>query len=617
MTSEVVQSIFQRPTTIFDRIDEIAIEWLQLPLDQALYFVNNFLSIPLAFVLQWILPASRVGENVRHLYSFLIGLLFCVISFRWNVLNVVIPTVVSYPLMKYYVRADSLGRTTAAIAMIYLAGHHIYRLTLVYGIDFMDCSVVLMIWTQKITLLAWSIRDGQLPESELSEESHKKARVTEFPSFLAHISYLLGFLGYQTIPGYSFKEYDNFIKGKHLVPFREQRITSDNQEVEEEKYPSPNWMVLTHLPLALAYGYALRMLAPYFQLRFMAGQLPESELSEESHKKARVTEFPSFLAHISYLLGFLGYQTIPGYSFKEYDNFIKGKHLVPFREQMITSDNQEVEEEKYPSPNWMVLTHLPLALAYGYALRMLAPYFQLRFMADDRFIAATSFAFKVMYGVLCGFVLRLRYYFAWKLGQSICYAAGFGFSGWTEDGKERWELVRNGELTKVERCSNWKELLDEWNNMTSKWLRFICYSRIQNKKAAIGLTFFFSSLWHGFHPGYYIHFIHAYLFVLAGRKIRKCIRPQFQVSSFKKNLYNCVTWMGLQLSMSYAIMGFNVLQMWTIFVIYRSMYFHCTLVAVFLLVVLIPKNQDNSATNGGQIQNASPQRGVRDSRKKK
>ena len=83
MTSEVVQSIFQRPTTIFDRIDEFAIEWLQLPLDQALYFVNNFLSIPLAFVLQWILPASRVGENVRHLYSFLIGLLFCVISFRW------------------------------------------------------------------------------------------------------------------------------------------------------------------------------------------------------------------------------------------------------------------------------------------------------------------------------------------------------------------------------------------------------------------------------------------------------------------------------------------------------------------------------------------------------
>ena len=72
------------------------------------------------------------------------------------------------------------------------------------------------------------------------------------------------------------------------------------------------------------------------------------------------------------------------------------------------------------------------------------------FLSDDRFIAATSFAFKVMYGVLCGFVLRLRYYFAWKLGQSICYAAGFGFSGWTEDGKERWELVRNGELTKVE-----------------------------------------------------------------------------------------------------------------------------------------------------------------------
>ena len=47
-------------------------------------------------------------------------------------------------------------------------------------------------------------------------------------------------------------------------------------------------------------------------------------------------------------------------------------------------------------------------------------------------------------------MFRLRFYFAWKLGQSICYAAGFGFSGWTEDGKEQWELVRNGELTRVE-----------------------------------------------------------------------------------------------------------------------------------------------------------------------
>ncbi|XP_063724956.1 lysophospholipid acyltransferase 1-like [Symsagittifera roscoffensis] len=312
-----------------------------------------------------------------------------------------------------------------------------------------------------------------------------------------------------------------------------------------------------------------------------------------------MNELPSFLAYSSFLLGFLGFQIIPGYSYKEYEKFMKGKHLVPFRKPMATSKKLDLQEEKYPSPNWMVLTNLPVALAYGYMLRILMPYFSYQFMSDDRFVERFSFLFKLAYCVPCGFMFRLRFYFAWKLGQSIYYAAGFGFSGWTEDGKEQWELVRNGELTRVESCSNWKELWDTWNNMTSKWLRFICYSRIQNKSAAAAITFLFSAMWHGFHPGYYIQFAHSYLFVLVGRKIRKTIWPHFQDSYFKKIMYNCVTWVGCQLSMCYAIIPMSELQLSSTFVIFRSLYFYMSWIAIFLLIVLQPKRPVKSLQLSG------------------
>ena len=43
-----------------------------------------------------------------------------------------------------------------------------------------------------------------------------------------------------------------------------------------------------------------------------------------------------------------------------------------------------------------------------------------------------------------------RYYFAWKLGESICYAGAFGFTGWSADGTEQWDLIKNCAMVKLE-----------------------------------------------------------------------------------------------------------------------------------------------------------------------
>ena len=67
--------------------------------------------------------------------------------------------------------------------------------------------------------------------------------------------------------------------------------------------------------------------------------------------------------------------------------------------------------------------------------------------------------------------------------------------------------------------------------MTGSWLRFICYSRIEDKTQATALTFLLSSVWHGFHPGYFVLFAHSYILVLLGRKVARV--PHKQTTFFK------------------------------------------------------------------------------------
>ena len=68
-----------------DSIEEYTLALTGLPIDQALFLMTQIVSVPLAFFLQYGLPASRVGESAGHLFCLLIGLMFGVVCFRWYV----------------------------------------------------------------------------------------------------------------------------------------------------------------------------------------------------------------------------------------------------------------------------------------------------------------------------------------------------------------------------------------------------------------------------------------------------------------------------------------------------------------------------------------------------
>ncbi|MEE6526235.1 hypothetical protein FKM82_026733, partial [Ascaphus truei] len=66
---------------------------------------------------------------------------------------------------------------------------------------------------------------------------------------------------------------------------------------------------------------------------------------------------------------------------------------------------------------------------------------------------------------------RPKYYFAWTLADAINNAAGFGFNGISEDGTERWDLLSNLHILRIETASSFKIFIDNWNIQTSVWLK--------------------------------------------------------------------------------------------------------------------------------------------------
>ena len=50
------------------------------------------------------------------------------------------------------------------------------------------------------------------------------------------------------------------------------------------------------------------------------------------------------------------------------------------------------------------------------------------------------------------FMQRVQYYYAWTLADAICNVSGFGFNGFTEEGKPKWDLATNVDAWKVEVC---------------------------------------------------------------------------------------------------------------------------------------------------------------------
>lgn len=72
------------------------------------------------------------------------------------------------------------------------------------------------------------------------------------------------------------------------------------------------------------------------------------------------------------------------------------------------------------------------------------------FLIDERFLRETSFLHLILFLYVLTLGARLKYYHAWKFGDTICNAGGLGFNGFDANNKQKWDLLDPFDLTNFE-----------------------------------------------------------------------------------------------------------------------------------------------------------------------
>lgn len=105
---------------------------------------------------------------------------------------------------------------------------------------------------------------------------------------------------------------------------------------------------------------------------------------------------------------------------------------------------------------------------------------------------------------------RLKYYFAWGLGEASMVASGFGYEGPAGSAGASWERACNAHPLQVEFSTSARAITQHWNIQTGRWLRRYVYDRLAGSPVLRALRLLITQLvcgvWHGVFAGYWLFF---------------------------------------------------------------------------------------------------------------
>lgn len=295
---------------------------------------------------------------------------------------------------------------------------------------------------------------------------------------------------------------------------------------------------------------------------------------------------PSLIEYLSYNLNFMSVLVGPCTNYKDYIDFIAGRHISRRLRQHSGTCNGQNGYDKTPDPSPLSAVSWKLLVCCGCMLFFLTVTRSLpiTYNVDPHFVSHAPFLTRLTYAFFSIQAARPKFYFAWTLADAINNAAGYGFLGMDENGKPSWNLICNLNILGIETATSFKTFIDNWNIRTGIWLKTVCYDRAPKHRLA--LTFILSALWHGVYPGYYFTFITAIPITMAARTVRKSVRHYFLGFGGLKLGYDILTWAATQLAICYTVMPFLLLAVEPTLVYYRSMYFHVHIISILAVIAL-------------------------------
>jgi hypothetical protein len=217
----------------------------------------------------------------------------------------------------------------------------------------------------------------------------------------------------------------------------------------------------------------------------------------DEQRQCLVDKLPSLFEYYSFLCFYPAFLIGPAFEYADYSRFIASEGVY----------------KSTPCPVKESLVRLGQALLMMVPLLLVGDRFSHYWVLTDDFYQQ-PFLIKVAFFQGFFWIIKVRYYVAWKLSEAGCVASGFSYTG-TCGGQSNWDRVLACEVLKIEFSSTIKTAIEGWNVSVSDWLRRYSYERIlsSSDKPSANLrslaqhgTFILSACWHGFYPAYYVFF---------------------------------------------------------------------------------------------------------------
>uniref|UniRef100_A0A3B1JQU3 Membrane bound O-acyltransferase domain containing 1 n=1 Tax=Astyanax mexicanus TaxID=7994 RepID=A0A3B1JQU3_ASTMX len=453
-----------------------------IPLDQVNFIICQLFGLAIAFWFRLSLSPHRVSPTLRHAVATFLGISFVTFCFGWYSSHVLVLTLVCY-LIQCQASVQNVHWYSMLAAVGYLTVCQVSRVFIFsYGVLSTDFSGPLMMVTQRITILAFHVHDGMGRKQDDLTPEQRRLAVSTKPSLLEYLSYNLNFMSILVGPCSNYKEYVDFIEGRH--------VQSKLKKLREGSSEPNGWDAVSE-----------------------------------------------------------------------------------------------------PSPVRAVCQKLLVCVGCMVWFFTIAKAFPITYNVDPEFMTQASFLSRLAYAFVSIQAARSKFYFAWTLADAIHNAAGFGISGVDKKGRVSWDLVSNIHIWEIETATSFKSFIDNWNIQTGVWLKSVCYDRVPYYQTP--LTFALSALWHGVYPGYYFTFLTGIPITLAARAVRRNFRQYFLGSPAVKFAYDVVTWAATQLTICYTVMPFLVLAVEPTLEYYRSMYF-CVHIISILAIIVLPQRPRSS-----------------------
>lgn len=91
---------------------------------------------------------------------------------------------------------------------------------------------------------------------------------------------------------------------------------------------------------------------------------------------------------------------------------------------------------------------------------------------------------------------------------------GLTHNGYDDKGQILWNGVENVKISVLENTTQFNHYIQSFNVNTNHWVGHYVYKRLKfmnNRLISQAAALLFLAVWHGFHTGYYVCFLHEFL----------------------------------------------------------------------------------------------------------